>query len=74
MTRLWLTRVLRFNPLAKLNLNFVADLPPLPEGITEEMIEDYECEDDLAAAEGAGLTENTTPADSFAVVNDGAAA
>ncbi|CAL9028107.1 unnamed protein product, partial [Prunus brigantina] len=28
----------------KLNLNFIADPPPLPEGITEEMIEQYEGE------------------------------
>ncbi|CAL9029349.1 unnamed protein product, partial [Prunus brigantina] len=28
-----------------LNLNFIADPPPLPEGMTEEMIEDYEGED-----------------------------
>ncbi|XP_034219135.1 uncharacterized protein LOC117630536 [Prunus dulcis] len=39
---------------AKLNLNFAADPPPLPEGITEEMIEDYEGED---AAEGPGTAD-----------------
>ncbi|KAL6276206.1 hypothetical protein ACE6H2_019807 [Prunus campanulata] len=38
-------RFKRFNPGQKLNLNFVADPPPLPEGITEEMIEEYEGED-----------------------------
>ncbi|KAI5312713.1 hypothetical protein L3X38_041887 [Prunus dulcis] len=35
----------RFNPGQKLNLNFGTDPPPLPEGVTEEMIEDYEGED-----------------------------
>ncbi|CAL2230104.1 unnamed protein product [Prunus armeniaca] len=35
----------RYNPGQKLNLNFIADPPRLPEGITEEMIEDYEGED-----------------------------
>ncbi|KAL6279516.1 hypothetical protein ACE6H2_016397 [Prunus campanulata] len=38
-------RFKRFNPGQKLNLNFAADPPPLPEGITEEMIEEYEGED-----------------------------
>ncbi|CAL9016711.1 unnamed protein product [Prunus brigantina] len=38
----------RYNPGQKLmflNLNVTADPPPLPEGITEEMIEEYEGED-----------------------------
>ncbi|CAL2272496.1 unnamed protein product [Prunus armeniaca] len=35
----------RYNPGKKLNLNFIADPPPLPEGITEEMVEEYEGED-----------------------------
>ncbi|KAI5321484.1 hypothetical protein L3X38_030555 [Prunus dulcis] len=35
----------RFNPGQKLNLNFDVDPPPLPEWLTEEMIEDYEGED-----------------------------
>ncbi|BBG93369.1 hypothetical protein Prudu_001357, partial [Prunus dulcis] len=48
-----LYRFKRYNPGQKLNLNFAADPPPLPEGITEEMIEDYEGED---AAEGSGTT------------------
>ncbi|CAL2227548.1 unnamed protein product [Prunus armeniaca] len=40
-----LYRFKRYNPGKKLNLNFIADPPPLPEGMTEEMIEDYEVED-----------------------------
>ncbi|CAL8999474.1 unnamed protein product [Prunus brigantina] len=39
-----LYRFKRYNPGKKLNLNFIADPPPLPEGITEEMIEQYERE------------------------------
>ncbi|CAL9017933.1 unnamed protein product, partial [Prunus brigantina] len=38
-------RLKRYNPGVKLNLNFIADPPPLPEGMTEEMIQDYEEED-----------------------------
>lgn len=34
-----------FNPGTKLNLDFTSDPPPLPEGVTEEMIEAYEGED-----------------------------
>ncbi|XP_021829572.1 uncharacterized protein LOC110769840 [Prunus avium] len=45
-------RFKRFNPGQKLNLNFAADPPPLPEGITEEMIEEYEGEDAPEGAEG----------------------
>ncbi|CAL8990398.1 unnamed protein product, partial [Prunus brigantina] len=37
-------RFKRYNPGKKLNLNFIADPPPLPEGITEEMIDEYEGE------------------------------
>ncbi|CAL2247624.1 unnamed protein product [Prunus armeniaca] len=40
-----LYRFKRYNPGKKLNLNFIADPPPLPEGITEEMVEEYEGED-----------------------------
>ncbi|CAL2227259.1 unnamed protein product [Prunus armeniaca] len=40
-----LYRFKRYNPGKKLNLNFIADPPPLPEGITEEMVEEYEEED-----------------------------
>ncbi|CAL2267232.1 unnamed protein product [Prunus armeniaca] len=40
-----LYRFKRYNPGNKLNLNFIADPPSLPEGMTEEMIEDYEGED-----------------------------
>ncbi|CAL8999813.1 unnamed protein product, partial [Prunus brigantina] len=39
-----LYRFKRYNPGQKLNLNFIVDPPPLPEGITEEMIEDYKGE------------------------------
>ncbi|CAL9018473.1 unnamed protein product, partial [Prunus brigantina] len=39
-----LYRFKRYNPGVKLNLNFIADPPPLPEGITEEMIDEYEGE------------------------------
>ena len=49
-----LYRFKRYNPGQKLNLNFAADPPPLPEGMTEDMIEDYEGED---AAEGPGSAE-----------------
>ncbi|CAL8169585.1 unnamed protein product [Prunus armeniaca] len=35
----------QYSPGQKLNLNFIADHPPLPEGITEGMIEDYKGED-----------------------------
>ncbi|CAL9020940.1 unnamed protein product, partial [Prunus brigantina] len=42
-----LYRFKRYNPGRKLNLNFIADPPPLPEGLTEEMIKDYEGEDSL---------------------------
>ncbi|BBG99218.1 hypothetical protein Prudu_008831 [Prunus dulcis] len=44
-----LYRFKRYNPGQKLNLNFAADPPPLPEGITEEMIKDYEGEDAAGA-------------------------
>ncbi|CAL8164404.1 unnamed protein product [Prunus armeniaca] len=40
-----LYRFKRYNPRNKLNLNFIADPPSLPKGMTEEMIEDYEGED-----------------------------
>ncbi|XP_034199565.1 uncharacterized protein LOC117614769 [Prunus dulcis] len=40
-----LYRFKRYNPGQKLNLNFAADPPLLPEGITEEMILEYEGED-----------------------------
>ena len=49
-----LYRIKRYNPGQKLNLNFAADPPPLPEGITEEMIEEYEGED---AAEAPGTAD-----------------
>lgn len=76
-----LYRFKQFNPGQKLNLNFVADPPPLPEGITEEMIEEYEGEDALedtiapeapgtAAAQGQGEAD----ADNGPGVADGEAA
>ncbi|CAL8091857.1 unnamed protein product [Prunus armeniaca] len=51
-------RFKRYNLGTKLNLNFIADPPPLPEGVTEEMIEEYEGEDapeepEATGAEGA---------------------
>ncbi|CAL2247083.1 unnamed protein product [Prunus armeniaca] len=57
-------RFKRYNPGTKLNLNFIADPPPLPEGVTEEMIEEYEGEDapgepDATGAEGADAEEAT---------------
>ncbi|KAH0996420.1 hypothetical protein GBA52_020284 [Prunus armeniaca] len=48
-----------YNPRQKLNLNFIADPLPLLEGITEEMIEDYEGE---AAPEEAFTAEGPTVA------------
>ncbi|CAL2245329.1 unnamed protein product [Prunus armeniaca] len=53
-----LYRFKRYNPGKKLNLNFIADPPPLPEGITEEMIEEYEGEDvtEEVPAEPEGIT------------------
>lgn len=56
-----------FNPWQKLNLNFAADPPPLPEGFTEEMIEDYVGEDapPLSSAEvevAAGGRDNAEDA------------
>ncbi|CAL9024641.1 unnamed protein product [Prunus brigantina] len=53
-------RFKRFNLSQKLNLNFVADPPSLSEGVTEEMIEDYEGEEAYLAAEGTG---NATASD-----------
>ncbi|CAL8090632.1 unnamed protein product [Prunus armeniaca] len=57
-------RFKRYNPGTKLNLNFIADPPPLPEGVTEEMIEEYEGEDapgepDATGAEEADAEEAT---------------
>ncbi|CAL2237682.1 unnamed protein product [Prunus armeniaca] len=43
-----------YNPGTKLNLNFIADPPPLPEGVTEEMIEEYEGEDAPEVPEATG--------------------
>ncbi|KAL6278781.1 hypothetical protein ACE6H2_022382 [Prunus campanulata] len=38
-------RFKRYNADKKLNLNFLRDPPPLPEGVTEEMVEAYKGED-----------------------------
>ncbi|CAL2256552.1 unnamed protein product [Prunus armeniaca] len=64
-----LYRFKRFNPGQKLNLSFATDPPPLSEGVTEEMIEDYEGEDapeDVTAIESpavAAATEGAEAAD-----------
>lgn len=46
-------RFKRFNPGQKLNLNFAEDFPPLPKGVTKEMVEAYE-------GEGAPAAEDKT--------------
>ncbi|BBH09468.1 hypothetical protein Prudu_021973 [Prunus dulcis] len=56
-----LYRFKRYNPGQKLNLNFAADPPPLPEGLTEEMIEDYEGEDAAEVPGSAEATPGTKP-------------
>ncbi|CAL8120714.1 unnamed protein product [Prunus armeniaca] len=56
-------RFKRYSPRQKLNLNFIANPPPLPEGITEGMIEDYEGEDaseEPVAEEAAADAEEAT--------------
>ncbi|CAL8169329.1 unnamed protein product [Prunus armeniaca] len=66
-------RFKRYNPGKKLNLNFIADPPPLREGITEEMVEEYEGEDmteEVPADPEGGATE----ADGIAAEADEAAA
>ncbi|CAL2228544.1 unnamed protein product [Prunus armeniaca] len=50
-------RFKRYNPGTKLNLNFVADPPPLPNGVTEEMIEEYEGEDAPGEPDATGTEE-----------------
>ncbi|CAL8163011.1 unnamed protein product [Prunus armeniaca] len=52
-------RFKRYNPRTKLNLNFVADPPPLPEGVTEEMIDEYEGEDAPGEQAATGTEEAT---------------
>lgn len=59
-------RFKRFNSSVKLNLNFAADPPPLPEGVTEEMIEDYEGEGASTAVDGARTTNMADPAENNA--------
>ncbi|XP_008245196.1 PREDICTED: uncharacterized protein LOC103343308 [Prunus mume] len=50
-------RFKRYNPRTKLNLNFIADPPSLPEGVTEEMIEEYEGEDASGEPDATGAEE-----------------
>ncbi|CAL2271182.1 unnamed protein product [Prunus armeniaca] len=58
-------RFKRFNADKKLNLNFVRDLPPLPERVTEEIVEAYLGEDAEAdsssGSESNSEEEETTP-------------
>ncbi|CAL9000624.1 unnamed protein product [Prunus brigantina] len=61
-------RFKRYNPGVKLNLNFIADPPPLPEGITEEMIEDYEGEDAPEEPTEPGAEEANADAEEEAIV------
>ncbi|CAL8988593.1 unnamed protein product [Prunus brigantina] len=61
-------RFKRYNPGVKLNLNFVADPPPLLEGITEEMIEDYEGENAPEEPTGPSAEEHVVGADDEAAV------
>ncbi|CAL2265887.1 unnamed protein product [Prunus armeniaca] len=63
----------RYNPGKKLNLNFIVDPPLLPEGITEEMIEDYEGEDATEEAP-ADAEEETAEGDGVAAEAEEAAA
>ncbi|CAL2247429.1 unnamed protein product [Prunus armeniaca] len=55
----------RFNADKKLNLNFVRDPPPLPERVTEEMVEAYLGEDakvdSSSSSKSDGEEEETTP-------------
>ncbi|CAL2228785.1 unnamed protein product [Prunus armeniaca] len=50
-------RFKRYNLGTKLNLNFIADPLPLPEGITEEMIDEYEGEDASGEHTATGAEE-----------------
>ncbi|CAL8076798.1 unnamed protein product [Prunus armeniaca] len=65
-----LYRFKRYNPKQKLNLNFITDPPPLPEGITKEMIEDYEGEDapeEVFAAEEPHANTTAEPTETVGV-------
>ncbi|CAL8992881.1 unnamed protein product [Prunus brigantina] len=67
-------RFKRYNPGVNLNLNFIADPPPLPEGMTEEMIEDYEGEDAPEEPADLGAEEADADAEEEAIVGaEGAA-
>ncbi|CAL2239064.1 unnamed protein product [Prunus armeniaca] len=68
-----LYRFKRYNLEKKLNLNFIADPPPLPEGMTEEMIEDYEGENAPEEAP-ADAEEDTAEGDGVATEAEEAAA
>ncbi|CAL8162006.1 unnamed protein product [Prunus armeniaca] len=61
-----LYRFKRYNPGQKLNLNFISDPPPLPESITEEMIEDYEGEDAPEEAPAVEAATEEAPAEAAA--------
>ncbi|CAL2265907.1 unnamed protein product [Prunus armeniaca] len=54
-----------FNADKKMNLNFLRDPPPLPEKVTEEMVEAYKGEDvDADSSSGSDSSseeEETTP-------------
>ncbi|CAL2276293.1 unnamed protein product [Prunus armeniaca] len=65
-----LYRLKQYNPGQKLSLDFAADPPPLPEGVTEEMIEDYEEE---GALEGAVPVKIAVVAEDPSTVADGLA-
>ncbi|CAL2228035.1 unnamed protein product [Prunus armeniaca] len=68
-----LYRFKRYNPGKKLNLNFIAYPPPLPEGVTEEMVEEYEGED-ITKEAPADPEGGTAEADGVAAEADEAAA
>lgn len=60
-------RFKRYNADKKLNLNFLRDPPPLPEGMTEEMVEAYKGED--ADADSASDTDSSSGEDGHPVPN-----
>ncbi|CAL8117218.1 unnamed protein product [Prunus armeniaca] len=68
-----LYRFKRYNLEKKLNLNFIVDPPPLPEGMTEEMIGDYEGENAPEEAP-ADAEEDTAEGDGVAAEAEEAAA
>ncbi|CAL9019664.1 unnamed protein product [Prunus brigantina] len=57
-------RFKRFNVYKKLNLNFLREPPPLPERVTEEMVEAYLGEDgetDSSSGSESGSEDEDTP-------------